>query len=424
MILREIDQNRLEAIQQGNAPFREPLLDAALQRSLSSGKLLVTKDVREAVLGSDVIFVTVGTPGKKDGSIDLSQIRLAAKEIGGTLKKAEGYHHVVVRSTVIPGTTRKIVKPILEEASGRELGEKFGLAVNPEFLREGSAVHDTYYPDRIIIGELDSKTGDFLEGFYRMFHNGKPPPILRMTSTSAEMAKYASNAFLATKISFINEIANVCESVDDADVVQVADAVGLDARIGRKFLDAGLGFGGSCFPKDMRALIAASERCSYRPKLLKAVLDINERQALNAVRLALKELHSLKRKRVAVFGLSFKPKTDDMREARSVIVIDRLLKLGAKVVAYDPVANENARQLFREKIDYAKSMRECIRGADCCIVITEWKEFQRLTADDFISLMNAPVVVDGRRIYEPCSFAKKVRYRAIGLAKSESTGEG
>lgn len=421
VILREIDRSKYEAIQQGKPPFHEPLIDEALKRSLSSGRLVVTKDMQEAVLNSDIIFVAVGTPSKKDGSIDLSQVRLAAKEIGVTLKQAQGYHHVVVRSTVVPGTMSKIVKPILQKASGKKIGEKFGLAVNPEFLREGSAVHDTYHPDRIIIGDLDPKTGDFLEDFYREFHDGKPPPILRMSFASAEMTKYASNAFLATKISFINEIANICESVNDADVVQVADAIGLDTRIGRKFLDAGLGFGGSCFPKDVRALVAASERRNYRPRLLKAVLDINEKQALNAVRLALEELHSLRQKRIAVLGLSFKPETDDMREARSMIIIERLLKLGAKVVAYDPVANENARQLLRGKVEYAKSMHECIRGADCCIVATEWEEFQRLTAEDFFSLMRRPVVVDGRRIYEPCSFAKKVQYRAIGLANSESS---
>lgn len=420
VILREIDQRKYEAIQQGKPPFREPLIDEALKRSLSSGRLVVTKDMQEAVLNSDIIFVAVGTPGKMDGSIDLSQVRLAAKEIGVTLKQAEGYHHVVVRSTVVPGTTSMIVKPILQKASGKKIGEKFGLAVNPEFLREGSAVHDTSHPDRIVIGDLDPKTGDFLEDFYRKFHDGKPPPILRMSSASAEMTKYASNAFLATKISFINEIANICENVNDADVVQVADAIGLDVRIGRKFLEAGLGFGGSCFPKDLRALIVASERSNYRPRLLKAVLDVNERQALNAVRLALEELHSLGQKRIAVLGLSFKPETDDMREARSMIVIERLLKLGAKVIAYDPVTNENARQLLRGKIEYAKSMHECIQGADCCIVATEWDEFQRLTAEDFLSLMRRPVVVDGRRIYDPCSFARKVVYRAIGLANSES----
>jgi UDPglucose 6-dehydrogenase len=423
VILREIDQRKYETIQQGKPPFREPLIDEALKRSLSSGRLVVTKDMQEAVLNSDITFVAVGTPGKMDGSIDLSQVRLAAKEIGVTLKHAEGYHHVVVRSTVVPGTTSKIVKPILQKASGKKIGEKVGLAVNPEFLREGSAVHDTYDPDRIIIGELDPKTGDFLEDFYRKFHDGKPPPILRMSSASAEMTKYASNAFLATKISFINEIANICESINNADVVQVADAIGLDTRIGSKFLEAGIGFGGSCFPKDLRALIVASKRYDYRPELLEATLSINERQALNAVRLALEEVHSLKRKQVAVLGLSFKPETDDMREARSIIVINRLLKLGAKVVAYDPVTSENARRLFHEKIEYAESVRECLRDADCCIVVTEWEEFRRLTTDDFVSLMGTPVVVDGRRIYDPRSFAKEARYRAIGLAKSKCTEE-
>ena len=414
--LREVDQDRLQAIQRGKPPFSEPMIDGVLERALSSGRLVVTKNMLEAVLDSDVTFIAVGTPSRKDGSIDLSQVRLAAKEIGVCLKQTNAFHHVVVRSTVVPGTTGKIVKPVLQQTSGKELGEGFGLAVNPEFLREGSAVHDTYHPDRIIIGELDKKTGDFLEDFYRKFHVEKTPPVLRMSSASAEMAKYASNAFLATKISFINEMANMCENVDDVDVVQVAEAVGLDTRIGRKFLDAGLGFGGSCFPKDVRALIAASERRNCTPRLLKVVLAINDRQPLNAVRLALDELHSLKRKRVAVLGLSFKPGTDDMREARSIVLINRLLKLGAEVVAYDPVANENARKLLGEEIEYAKSLDECIRGADCCIVATEWDEFRRSTPENFFSLMRTPVVIDGRRIYDPHSYAKRTRYRAVGLA--------
>jgi UDPglucose 6-dehydrogenase len=419
VIICEVDSARRKMIQDGSAPFHEPSLDESLKSAASSGRLTVTDSVRDAVIGSDVTFITVGTPSKKDGRIDLTQTRSASKGIGVALKEKNGYHYVVVRSTVVPGATSRVLRPILEKASDKQVGEGFGLAVNPEFLEEGSAFEDTFHPDRIVIGELDVKTGDFLQEFYVKFHDSKPPPILRMSSSSAEMVKYASNAFLAMKISFINEIANISEKIPGVDVVRVADGVGLDTRIGRKFLNAGLGFGGSCFSKDVRALIAASERLGYRPSLVNSVLERNETQAGRAVELAVDELGSLKRRRVAVLGLSFKPETDDMREARSIVLIHRLLKLGAKVTAYDPVAGKNAESIFHERIDYAKSVLDCIDGADCCIIVTEWDEFRKLTPDDFLSHMKRPVVIDGRRIYDPNTFVKKLRYRAIGLAYSK-----
>lgn len=418
VIIREVDSARREVIQQGKAPFHEPSLDQSLIRGLSSGSLKVTDSMDEAMKSSDVTFIAVGTPSKKDGSIDLRQVRCAAEEVGIALSGKNGYHHVVVRSTVVPGTTDRIVKPILEETSGKCVGQGFGLAVNPEFLREGSAIEDTFGPDRILIGELDRRTADFLEDFYVKFHDGKPPPILRMSPSSAEMVKYASNTFLAMKISFINEIANICEKVPGVDVVRVAEGIGLDTRIGRKFLNAGLGFGGSCFPKDVRALLAESERLGCETRLIRATLQTNEAQALRAVELALDELRSLKGRQVAVLGLSFKPECDDMREARSLVVIDKLLKMAAEVIAYDPVACENARRILHRKIKYAQSARECIEGAECCIIVTEWEEFRRLGPEDFLSLMRKPVVIDGRRIYDPSAFAEKLRYRAIGLARN------
>lgn len=394
-------------------------MNETLKSAVSSGRLTVTDSVRNAVVSSDITFIAVGTPSKKDGSIDLVQIRSASKDIGVALREKNGYHHVVVRSTVVPGTTSKVLLPILERASGKRVGEGFGIAVNPEFLKEGSAFEDTYHPERIVIGDLDVETGNFLQEFYIKFHDSRPTPILRMSSSSAEMVKYASNAFLAVKISFINEIANMCEKAPGVDVVRVAEGVGLDTRIGRKFLNAGLGFGGSCFPKDVRALIAWSERLGCRPRLAKAALERNEMQAKRAVELAVEELGSLRRRRVAVLGLSFKPETDDMREARSIVLIRRLLRLGANVAAYDPIANKNAEKIFHARIGYAKSAVDCIDGADCCIIATEWDEFRRLTSDHFLSHMKRPVIIDGRRIYEPNTFLKKVRYRAIGLADSE-----
>lgn len=420
VIICEVDSARRSLIEEGKAPFREPSLDESLKSAISSGRLAVTDNMLDAVLDSDAIFITVGTPSKKDGSIDLAQTRSASKEIGTALRERGEYSYVVMRSTVVPGTTSRVVRPILEKSSDKRVGEDFGLAVNPEFLKEGSAVEDTYHPDRIVIGELDTKTGDFLHEFYVKFHDSKPPPILRMSSSSAEMVKYASNSFLAMKISFINEIANMCEKIPGVDVVRVAEGIGLDPRIGRKFLNAGLGFGGSCFPKDVRALIAWSEHLGHSPGFLKAVLKANEMQVSRAIELAVGELGSLERRRVAVLGLAFKPETDDIREARSIALIHRLLRLGARVTAYDPVATKNAERVFHERINYAKSSLECIDGADCCIVATEWDEFRKLNPEEFLSHMNRPVIIDGRRIYDPNTFLRKLRYRAIGLAHSKA----
>lgn len=417
VILCEVDSARRHMIQNGNAPIHEPSLEESLRTAISSGRLAVTESIHDSVLGSEVTFITVGTPGKRDGGIDLTQIRSASKDIGVALREKQEYHYVVVRSTVVPGTTDTVIRPILEKASGKQVGEEIGLAVNPEFLKEGSAVADTYHPDRVVIGELDARTGDFLHDFYVRFHDSKPPPIIRMTSSSAEMVKYANNAFLATKISFINEMASICERIPGIDVVRVAESVGVDKRIGQQFLNAGLGFGGSCLPKDVRALAVLAEHLGCRPSLVKAVLERNELQIGRAVAIAVDELGSLMRRRVAVLGLSFKPGTDDMRDARSVALIRRLLKMGAKVTAYDPVARKNAERVLHEKINYAKSALDCIEGAECCIVATEWEEFRRLTPEDFLSHMKRAVVIDGRRIYDPNVFLKKLKFRAIGLAR-------
>jgi len=409
------DSVKATLINEGIPPFHEPQLEKLLKKAVSEGYLRCVIGREEAVLNSDVTFIAVGTPSQPDGSIDLKYIKDAAKEIGKALAKKDEYHVIVVKSTVIPGTTQNVVKTIIEEFSGKRCGLDFGLCMNPEFLREGSAMHDTLHPDRIVIGEYDKRSGDVLQSLFENFYENEIPPIIRTNLPTAEMIKYTNNSFLATKISFINQIANICQLTPGTDVKIVAKAIGLDERINPRFLGAGLGFGGSCFPKDVKALIAYSKKLGYEPSLLEAVMKINQNQPDKAVDLSKKFLGNPKGKRIAILGLSFKPETDDMREAVSIRVIKKLLEEEACIVAYDPVAIPNAKKIFGDSIEYAQSSIQCINGADCCIIVTEWDEFKQLKPEDFINHMRTPIVIDGRRIYDPKIFGEKLKFAAIGL---------
>lgn len=411
----DIDQEKLKMINEGAVPIFEPGLENLLRQVLARETLRLTTDAKEAMIASDVSFITVGTPSQSDGKIDLQYIRSAARDIGEALKEKSTYHLVVVKSTVTPGTTRNTVKPLLEKYSKKCCGVDFGLCANPEFLREGNAIEDTLNPDRIIIGEHDQRSGDLLEALYRKFHQDQTVQILRTNLSTAELIKYANNAFLATKISYVNTIANICEKIPGADITTVAKGVGLDHRISPHFLRAGLGYGGSCFPKDLKALIAYSNEIDYKPQLMESVEQVNQFQPLKAVEMTKKLIGSLQNKRIAVLGLAFKPDTDDMREAVSIKIINRLLQEGAEVSAYDPVAIRNAKKIFREKIIYASFMHECLRDADCCIIVTEWDEFKKLKPEDLITHMRTPALVDGRRITNPYIFRDRVKYTAVGL---------
>ena len=412
----DIDKDKLDTLRRGIVPFYEPQLQKMVAEVLAAKTMVVTSNLEEAVRNSDITFVTVGTPSNPDGSIDLDQVTAASTGIGSALKRTSGYHLVVIRSTVEPGTTEQLVKPLLESTSGKSCGLDFGLCVNPEFLAEGLAVHGTMNPNRIIIGECDKDAGDVLESFYASFHGRRMPSLLRTTPVNSELIKYANNAFLATKVSFINSFANLCEEVPGADVEVVAKGIGLDPRIGPLFLKAGLGWGGSCFPKDLRALVEFARGKGARLPLIQSAYDVNESRPLRAVRMAGHLIGSLRGKRIAVLGVSFKPETDDTREASGLVVIHGLLREGAEVTVYDPKAMQNARAVLGQKVRYAQSALQCIEGADCCIVVTEWDEFRNLTVEDFAKRMRFPSVVDGRRIYDPNLFKSKVRFAAIGLA--------
>lgn len=413
----KVSSQSLEKVEQINAgvpPFYEPQLDNLLKTVVQEDNLVAVLGREEAILDSDVTFISVGTPSLPDGSIDLRFVCESATEIGKALRKKAEYHLIVVKSTVVPGTTENLVKPTVEKNSGKIAGDDFGLVMSPEFLREGSAVYDTFNPDRIVIGEFDEHSGAVFEKLCKLAY-GDEVPVLRVNCPTAEMIKYASNAFLATKVSFINEIANICELVPGIDVVKVAKGMGLDPRIGSRFLNAGVGWGGSCFPKDVKALIAFSRKEEFKPLLLESVVRVNLEQARHVVDLMKEGLGKLEGRKIAVLGLSFKPNTNDMREAPSARIIDLLCKEGAVIHAYDPMAMKDAKEILGDKVNFSQTVNECVEGADCCLIVTEWDEFKKLGPDDFVKLMKVPFILDGRRIYDPAKFLDKTKYKAIGL---------
>jgi len=420
VIISTHDKQKVASINKGIPPFYEPGLTELLREVVDDGNLKCVSDSETAILNTDITFIATGTPSKRDGSIDLQFLKNASREIGQALKKKKKYHLVIVKSTVVPGTTNDTVKPTIEKHSGKKCGTAFGLCMSPEFLAEGSALKDTFNPDRIIIGEYDKKSGDLLESLYKDFCQENTLPIVRTNLPNAELIKYASNAFLAMKVSFINQMANLCQKIPNADVAVTARGIGLDKRIGPLFLKAGLGWGGSCFPKDLKALLNFAKKTGTALPLTEATLSVNSAQPLKAVQLAEQLLGNFERKTVAVLGLSFKPGTDDMRDAMSIKIVEELLNRKARVRVYDPAATKNARAISGKKIRYCKSAIECIRNADCAILVTEWSEFLQLKPEDFAANMRKPILVDGRHVYDPRKFSRKLRYVAIGVGPKDA----
>lgn len=405
----DIDPKKINLINDGVSPIFESGLDQLLKKNIENGmlKALLAKDFYSKKIHTDISFICVPTPSNEDGSIDLSFIEKVSEDLGLYIKSLGNYHVVVVKSTVVPGSTEKTVRPILEKHSGKKAGQDFGLCMNPEFLKEGSAIEDFLDTDKIVIGSIDKKSGDLLEKIYESWN--KKTPRIRTNLRTAEMIKYAQNAFLATKISFINEIANICQK-NGIDTNEVAYAVGLDPRINPKFLRFGVGYGGSCFPKDVKALIAASEKTGHIPELLKAVENVNKRQPLET----LKMTDDLSGKTVSILGLAFKPDTDDIREAPSIKLIQELGKHNVKIKAYDPKAIENMRKIFPD-ITYTDNPLDCLKNSDVCFIMTEWKQIKKLEPKDFLNSMNTPFIIDGRRVFNPGNMKKSgLIYKSIG----------
>ncbi len=409
----DVDEERIHQVRKGKAPLHEPGLDTLLKRVVKKRLLETTSDISKAA-DANLTFLAVGTPSQNDGSIDLTQVEKATRELGNALHNTSRYHTVIVKSTVIPGTTNNTVKPIIEESSGKSVGPKLGLAANPEFLREGTAINDAIHPDKIVIGVNEKKSAIQLKTFYKNFYGAKLPPIIVTSPETAELIKYASNAFLATKVSYINTIANIAQTIPGVDVDQVAEAIGHDPRIGSLFLKAGPGYGGSCFHKDLQALINYSQNNGYDPVLLRATEETNEHQADKVLELSERLVGPLRDKRIAVLGLAFKKDTDDIREAASIRVINQLRKKGARIVAYDPMAIPNAKKILENDIEFASDPRSAIKNADCCIIMTEWDEFRKLKAKDYLAHMRTPNLVDARRTYRPEELAE-LNFAGIGL---------
>ncbi|HEY0606748.1 MAG TPA: UDP-glucose/GDP-mannose dehydrogenase family protein [Herpetosiphonaceae bacterium] len=398
----EIDQRKLDTLRSGKTPIYEPGLEELLKRSLDAGRLHFTDNYDLGVPEADYVFITVGTPMNHDGSADMQYVESAAKSIGKALRKPT---IIIDKSTVPVGTGDWVTDLIAQEAGDIS----FSVVSNPEFLREGSAVSDFNKPDRIVLGSLNREAAEQVA----VLHEPLQASIIITDLRTAEMIKYASNAFLATRISFINEIASICEQLG-ADVKEVARGMGADKRIGPHFLDAGIGYGGSCFPKDVLALhhMAASAGC--HPQLLQAVMDINEDARRSFIKKLEEVLGDVSGKTIGVLGLSFKPNTDDMREAASVTIIESLMERGAHIRAYDPVAMHVA-ETHMPDVLYCATAYDVAKHADALLVVTEWNEFKQLDFDKIKRLMNQPIVLDGRNIYDPADMAERgFIYRGVG----------
>ncbi|MCJ8279743.1 MAG: UDP-glucose/GDP-mannose dehydrogenase family protein [Rivularia sp. ALOHA_DT_140] len=433
-----IDNNeeKVKLMKSGQSPIFEPGLSEIMQNAIKNGKIQFSSDLAAGVAHGEILFIAVGTPPLPTGESDTRYVEAVAKGIGSHLNG--GYKVIVNKSTVPIGSgdwVRMIVLDGIAErqkelvpAGGASNGEKlptgdFDVVSNPEFLREGSAIYDTFNPDRIVLGGNSQKALSMMKELYtpiveRQYAEDKslpPVPVLTTDLSSAEMVKYAANAFLATKISFINEVANICERVG-ADVTQVAKGIGLDSRIGNKFLNAGIGWGGSCFPKDVSALVHTADDYGYEAQLLKATISVNERQRLIAMEKLQQALKILKGKTVGLLGLTFKPDTDDMRDAPALNLIEQLNRLGAKVKAYDPIISQSGMRHGLSGVQVETDAERLADGCDALVVVTEWEQFNSLDYAKMAKLMNHPVIIDGRNFLDPEAIIR-AGFQYIGVGR-------
>ncbi|MDX5423407.1 MAG: UDP-glucose/GDP-mannose dehydrogenase family protein [Hymenobacteraceae bacterium] len=408
----DIDEKKIENLKKGILPIYEPGLEEMVARNTQKERLSFSNDLPTSIQGCDAAFIAVGTPPGEDGSADLKHVLAVARAIGQNMNE---YMVVVTKSTVPVGTANKVRQAIEEELAARGADIPFDVASNPEFLKEGAAIEDFLKPDRIVVGVASEKAEKVMKKLYKPFlMNGHP--LIFMDIPSAEMTKYAANAMLATKISFMNDIANLCE-IMGADVNMVRKGIGSDARIGNKFIYPGIGYGGSCFPKDVKALIKTADENGYEMRVLKSVEQVNENQ--KSVLYNKIDSHfsgDLTGKTFAIWGLSFKPKTDDMREAPSLVIIEKLLAKGAKVRVYDPVAMKEAQHTLGDTVVYGKDEYEILIDADALLLVTEWPEFRSPNFNVVSKLMKEKVVFDGRNIYDACEMRDKgFTYYGIGV---------
>ena len=391
----DTDKLKIKSIESGKSPFYEPELDNILKKALTK-KLFLSENIEKIVKECDFIFLTLGTPMDKNGNINLKIISNVSKKIGELLLKMKKRPIIVIKSTVVPGTTSNKIKNILEKKSNKKAGKEFGLITNPEFLREGKAVHDTLNPHLIVIGSNEKKDSKKLENFYKKFHKEKISIILT-NNTTAEIIKYANNSFLATKISFINNISNLCQTLPGTNIDEVAKAIGIDPRIGNQFLNAGPGYGGSCLPKDVQALIACQKDLGVESTLLNAVHQTNVLQIKKIIELIKKTLVNVKNKRITILGLSFKEESDDIRESRSIKLIEMLLEEQSTIIVHDPKAIKNTKLIFGDKIIYNEEIKDAMNNSDCVVLMTPWEQYSKLQKADF-KKMRKKNIIDTRRI--------------------------
>ena len=406
----DVDKEKCRSISNGVSPFFEPDLEKTLKKGLKN-KLQIESDI-SVVQDCDLIFVTVGTPQNKTGAIDLTIIKKAMNSLGKSIRKSKKQHTILVKSTVIPGTMKDVILPILENNSKKKAGKDFGLISNPEFLQESTAIKNTEFPHAVVLGGYKTKFMKDMEKFFTKLH--PKTPIIITNHQTAEMIKYANNSFLATKISFINQLSNICQKIPGANIDDIAKTIGLDPRIGKLFLNAGPGYGGSCLPKDMKALIKFAKNTGVKPTLLNAVEDVNAKQLEEIISIAKKKLGVLESKNITILGTSFKPDTDDVRDSIAIELIRKFLKIKVKVTVHDPRAIENTKNIFKNKINYAKSISDEILESQCVIIMTQWKQYEKMTNNDF-KQMKKNLIIDCRRM-----LAEKqldVDYYAIGLGK-------
>lgn len=419
----DINQERIDALNQGMIPIYEPGLSEMITRNLGEGRLSFTSDIAKAVEQSLVLFIAVGTPPGEDGSADLVHVLSVARSIGQNM---QGFKIVVDKSTVPVGTADAVRSAIQQELDQRGVSYEFDVVSNPEFLKEGAALDDFMRPDRVVIGTDNVRTAELMKELYAPFMR-KQNRMLVMDVRSAEMTKYAANAMLATRISFMNQIANLCDLMG-ADVAAVREGIGSDSRIGYDFLFPGPGYGGSCFPKDVKALVKTAQECGYDFALLKAVEEVNERQKELLATKVLAELGSsgprpLAGRTIACWGLAFKPRTDDMREAPAITIIEALLTAGASVVAHDPEAIKEARKIFGDRISFSKHQYEILAGADALVVITDWSEYRNPDFERIKESLTQPLIIDGRNLYNPTRLAELgITYRGLGRSAVRASG--
>jgi len=406
-----VDSNKekIRTLEKGRQYFYEPKMSYYLKRAIKNG-LTFTDQITKEIVSSDFVFITVGTPIDKYGKIDLSNIKSVSTSIAKNMTNLKNNPSIIIKSTVIPGTAMHVVKPILEKNDLKESVD-FDLLTNPEFLREGLAMHDTISPHSIVIGGSNNASIKKLTSLYKATYT-KKQNIIETNNITAEVIKYANNAFLATKISFINSIANICQKLPGTNVDKVAEIIGMDPRIGKQFLKAGPGYGGSCFPKDVQALINFANNIGYEPILLDAVKNINTLQVNTVMNLIKQNLKNLKGKKICVLGLSFKENTDDIRESVSVKLVDLLLKQGCNVFVHDPKAMDNIQLVFKDRITYTDSLKDILVDSDCAVIMTPWQDYKNIKEKDLLTMRN-PIIVDTRRILHIDN--EKISYVGLGI---------